>query len=213
VTGRTKQADFSRFRTPQELNTFFEKLAENIAPSDFIRKPQYKLLKEAWCALRFGLGYENYVESCHVSINEVENSDTDFTLKTGAGSFPFQTTIADVPERRMGDDYKPGPDGNLPLRPYAPERGRIEGPKWIADVVREKAEKKYANSGELSLLVYANFSAHEMDYQEVCNQVKKHRSSFLSIWVITNHQICSLTTIPELGEILYFANLHESEAQ
>lgn len=58
-----------------------------------------------WCAARFGLGYEKFVEPCSVSVDLEENSDTDFVLKTDADDFPFQTRIADVPEMRMGDDY------------------------------------------------------------------------------------------------------------
>ncbi|NIO41318.1 MAG: hypothetical protein GTO41_14775 [Burkholderiales bacterium] len=65
---------------------------------------------------------------CSISVELEEYSDTDFILKTEAGEFPFQTTIADVPARQMGDDYIPEPDGTLPTRPYEPERGHTEGP-------------------------------------------------------------------------------------
>lgn len=118
----------SKFCKPKELESIFEAKAGNISPSEFIRKPVNKELKEMWCAVRFGLGYEKFVKSCSINVDLEENSDADFFLKTDAGEFPFQTRIADVPERRMGDDYKPEADGALPARPYEPERGRIEGP-------------------------------------------------------------------------------------
>ena len=199
------------FHPPKELKALLETQAENVSSSDFIRKPQHKPLKETWCAIQFGLGYEKHIAACWLRLNAEENSDTDFVLKTRTGQFLFQTTIADVPGRRMGEDHKPGPDGSLPTRPYEPERGRIEGPKWIADAVKEKVEKKYSNSRDLNLLVYANFTAQQMDYQAVCDEVEEYKSNFLSIWVITNHQICSLTTTPELGEIRHFANVYDPE--
>ena len=161
--------------------------------------------------MQFGMGYEKHVASCWLSVNAEEYSDTDFILKTEACEFPFQTTIADVPGRRMGDEHKPHQDGTLPLTPYEPERGRIEGPKWIVNAIKDKVEKNYANSKEISLVVYANFTAHQMDYQSVCNEVEKYKDKFFSIWVITNHQICSLVTKPTLGEVRFFANVYSSE--
>ena len=122
----------AKFYKPKELESMLDAKAESISPSEFIRKPQHKELKEMWCAARFGLGYEKFVRPCSISVDLEENSDADFVLKIDAGEFPFQTTIADVPERRMGDDYKPEPDGTLPARPNEPEKERIEGPGWIA---------------------------------------------------------------------------------
>lgn len=200
-----------KFYTPKELESIFEVKAGGISSSEFIRKPQSKELKEMWCALRFGLGYEKFVGPCSISVDLEENSDADFVLKTDAGEFPFQTTIADVPERRMGDDYKLEPDGTLPARPYEPERGHIEGPVWIANTVKEKVEKRYSTAKNLNLLIYANFSAHELDYAAVCDAIRECEKEFSSIWVITNHQICSLTSGVGLGEIRGFSAIYSPE--
>lgn len=201
----------SDFYKPKELESVFEEQAGNMSPSDFIRKPQHKNLKEMWCAIQFGLGYEKFVAPCWIKVNLEENSDTDFVLKVKAGEFPFQTTIADVPERRMTDDYKPQPDGTLPARPYEPERGRIEGPKWIAEAVKAKIQKRYSNAKKLNLLIYANFSAHNLDYQAICNAVREYKDEFSSIWIITNHQICSVKVVSELGEIRRFRTIYTPE--
>lgn len=201
----------SDFYRPKDLEAIFEKRAANVSPSDFIRKPQHKDLKEMWCALRFGLGYEKFVKPCLIKVGLEENSDTDFVVKVDAGEFPFQTTIADVPERRMGDDYKPEPDGRLSVRPYEPERGRIEGPKWIADAVKNKVEKQYSTAKNLHLLIYANFSAHELDYQMVSVEIRKYEDKFSSIWLITNHTICSVKVNCELGEIQQFRAIYGVE--
>lgn len=201
----------SDFYKPKELESLFEAQAEKLSPTDFIRSPQHKDLKEIWCALRFGLGYEKYVAPCFIKVNVQENSDTDFVLKVDNNVFPFQTTISDVPERQMGNDYIPEPDGSLPSRPYEPERGRIEGPKWIAGAVKNKVEKRYSAAKILNLLIYANFSANDLDYQAVCEEIREYEDEFASIWIITNHQICSIKVTSCLGEIRQFSAIYSPE--
>lgn len=201
------------YYAPKELESIFEAKAQSVSPSEFIIKPQqqYKELKEMWCAVRFGLGYEKFVGPCSISVDLEENSDVDFVLKTDAGEFPFQTRIADVPGRRMGDDYKPEPDGTLPRRHYDPERGRIDGPGWIAAAVREKVDKQYSTAKCLNLLIYANFSTNDLDYKAVCDAIREYKQEFASIWIITNHQICSLTASVGLGEIGGFSAIYSPE--
>jgi hypothetical protein len=111
----------------------------------------------------------------------------------------------------MGDDYKLGPDGTLPKRPYQPERGCVEGPEWIVNAVKEKIKKRYSTMKNLNLLIYANFTAHDMDYREVCNAVGAYKDTFASIWIITNHQICSLIVNNELGRISRFSTIRKEE--
>jgi hypothetical protein len=201
----------SKFHKPKELELTFDAKAGSIPDSKFIRVPRHKELKEMWCAVRFGLGYEKFVGPCSISVDIEENSDTDFVVKTDAGEFPFQTRIADVPERRMGDDYKPETDSILSTRPYEPERGHIEGPEWIAAAVKGKVLKRYSTAKNLNLLIYANFSAHDLDYKAVCDAVREYKDEFASIWIITNHQICSLTASSGLGEIREFCAIYTPE--
>lgn len=127
------------------------------------------------------------------------------------GEYPFQTTIADIPGRRMGDEHKPRSNGTLPLTAYEPERGRVEGPRWIAQAIKEKVEKHYANAKGINLLIYANFTAHQMDYQSICDEIEKYKNEFSSIWVITNHQIFSLVSKPDIGEVDHFAMVYSEE--
>ena len=201
----------NRFYKPADLRILFESKADEISPGDFIIKPQNKELKEMWCALRFGVGYEKLVGPCTVCVEIEENNDADFIIKTFAGEFPFQTIIADVPGRHMGDDYKPGPGGNLPKRPYQPERGRIEGPGWITNAVKEKIKKRYSTAKNLNLLIYANFTAHHMSYIDVYKAIEPYNDVFASIWIITNHQICSLIVNNSLGKIAQFSTISEEE--
>jgi len=197
----------SDFNTPEKLKVLFEAQSENISTSDFIRKPQHKHLKEIWCALQFGLGYEKHVAPCWIAVNKEENSDTDFILKTESCQFPFQTTIADMPGRRMGDEYKQTQTDSLPNMP-SQIGGLIEGPQWILNAVVGKIEKKYSALHTLNLLVYANFSSFELGYIDTVNALEKHSGKFSSVWIITNSQICSIHTAIGQGAINYYADIY-----
>lgn len=199
--------DMDFFFTPEELIFSYEAQRDDIKISELIRKPEYKCLKEMYCASLFGLGYKKYVAPCFIRINMEENSDTDFFLKTKASLFSFQTTISDVPTRRMGDDYKTVRTIHVPEEDE--EKCRIEGPKWIANTIGDKAKKRYSAAHDLNLLVYVNFKSDGLDYQTICNQVHEYMSEFSSIWIITWHQICSIKTNLLLGQITYFAELYD----
>jgi hypothetical protein len=202
-----------KFITPRELKEQLENRAEGLPPCDFIRKPGSQVLKDTWCAAHFGIGYERHVYPCELWVNPEQNSDTDFVLKTEHGEFPFQTTLADVPERRMTDDYKPGPDGEFPVRNYEPGRGTLEGIDWISDAVQKKVAVNYSTAHELNLLIYANFPTNGLDYQSLCMKLHKYSGQFASIWVVTNHQICSVMSFLTLGEISEFRLIYDSQEQ
>jgi hypothetical protein len=189
------------FVTPRDLKAQLEQAATKLLPGHFIRKPENQRLKEVWSAAHFGLGYQRHVRPCTLWVNPEQDSDTDFVLKTECGEFLFQTTLSDVPGRRMSDDHKPGPDGRFPGQPYHPDRGSREGPQWIAEAVRKKIEAKYSAAIDLNLLIYANFPTNGLDYESVRAAVSEFAGEFASTWVVTNHLICSLVSFPALGEI------------
>ena len=136
-----------------------------------------------------------------VWVNTEQNSDTDFVLKVGHGEFAFQTTICDVPERRMGEDHKSDPAGSPRTRPYHPGRGSAEGPMWIAAAVRRKANANYSAASKLNLLVYANFPTNGLEYEVIRHEVAALAHPFASVWIVTNHQICSVGTATPCGSL------------
>ena len=71
------------------------------------------------------------------------------------------------PDRQRGAEYKALAKGEARGFRYEPERGRIDGPQWIANGIEKKIGKNYAGAGDLNLLVYANFSAHQLQHAEV----------------------------------------------
>lgn len=190
-----------KFVTPHELKAQLDAIAADVSVSDFIRKPQNQHLRDFWCAVHFGIGYEQHVAPCALWVNPEQNSDTDFVLNTDRGEFMFQATLSDIPERKMGDDYKAAEDGKLPVRPYEPERGSCDGPRWIADAVQKKVAINYAAASVLNLLVYANFPTNGLDYDSVCVALRPFSNCFASIWVVTSHQICSVISTPSLREL------------
>jgi hypothetical protein len=199
------------FLAPRDLKAQLEQAATELPVEDFITKPENHYLKETWCAAHFGLGYERHVRFCALWVNPEQNSDTDFVLKTECGEFPFQTTLSDFPKRRMGDDYKPGPDGKFPVRPYEPGRGTHEGPDWIAKAVRKKVDAKYSAARDLNLLVYANFPTNGLDYTLVRASLSEFAGQFRSIWIVTNHLICSAMSFPALGEISDLRMIYDAQ--
>ena len=91
--------------------------------------------------------------------------------------------------------------GELISSPYEPERGRLQGPNWIREAVQAKIEQRYANQEELSLLIYANFSSRELEYDRVVEACSEASAAFYSVWVITDLSICSLSSTGELGAL------------
>lgn len=184
---------------------FHDERAAAIADDyEYIRSPKHQHLKDIWCAARFGLGHERYLKkNCLLHVNNVQNSDTDFFLKLDKTAFPFQTIIADVPDRKMADDHRP----ERGLLPYEPERHRSEGPSWIESAVDKKIAKQYIDVANLNLLVYANLSAHYQTYDMLCSKIRSDQKIFNSMWIITNHQICSVYSTPTLGSIMSLSDI------
>ena len=186
------------FIAPRTLKAQLEAKAATLSPGTFIRNPKYQHFKDIWCAAHFGIGYERNVRPCTVWVNNEQNSDTDFVLKTNVGEFAFQTTIADVPGRRMSDEYQ----GEVSrTRFYRPGRGSEEGPTWIAEAVHRKVHANYSAAASLNILAYANFDTNGLDYGVVRAKVAPLAHSFASIWVVTNDQICSVGAKTLCGEL------------
>jgi hypothetical protein len=129
---------------------------------------QYRPLTEAWCAGVFGMGYSLGLKHCAVAVNDADD-DTDFLLRVASQIFRFQTVEAQEPTRRRGKEHRDFAAGRVEYVPYEPEKGFAEGPRWIANKVTEKAAKKYARAKQLSLLVYANFNARNIQYDALVN--------------------------------------------
>jgi hypothetical protein len=163
---------------------------------------RYQKVKETWCAAMLGLGYQKHVASCLVAVNDSpQRGDVDLFLSTGGRDFGFQLVEVMEPERRRGAEYKGFANGSLRSIPYQPERGRIEGPVWIAEKIKQKVEKNYAGAKALNLLVYLNFSALQIQHADVIDASRPFLDRFASIWVVSNLWLGSLYVGNDLGRI------------
>jgi hypothetical protein len=163
---------------------------------------RYQKPKGKWCAAMLGLGYEKHVAPCLVAVNNTsQRGDVDLFLSTGGHEYGFQLVEAMEPERRRGAEYKGFANGSLRHIPYRPERGRIEGPAWVAEMVKQKVEKSYAGAKALNLLVYLNFSAHQIQHADVVDATRPFLDSFASVWVVSSLWLGSLHVENDLGRI------------
>jgi hypothetical protein len=79
------------------------------------------------------------------------------------------------------------------------ERGRLEGPTWIRDQIENKIKQRYSNTKAISLLVYVNFPASELEYESIVEANLEISSAFFSVWVLTHTHLCSVLSAEELG--------------
>lgn len=73
--------------------------------------------------------------------------------------------------------------------------------------MQKNTDRKYSAQTTLNLLVYANFPADELRYDEV----KQVTSRFASPWVVTNHLIFSVSSTEALGSLESMRLLYDFE--
>jgi hypothetical protein len=188
---------------PEEMRNAARAIMDTVPPHElFVRaNAGYQLLRDRWCAGMFGIGYEKFIDLCEVAVPDTRDIDADFYLRTGDLIFSFQVVEAMERGRLRGDEYKAFAAGTLKTLAYAPEKGRIEGPAWIAEAVARKNKKKYSGSHLLNLLVYANFTAHSLNYEGLVEATKDFAGRFASIWMITDRHIATLLPNDALGSV------------
>lgn len=152
-----------------------------LIPNDrFFNNPVLKPLQEAWAAGHFALGLQYFYGSIEIRLDI--DQFPDFHLCINRKAYEFEFTVADKPERMIGKEYRDYKDNPLQLTPYQPERGRKDGPVWLANAIRKKYEKHY--SDRLHLLVYAIFEASSLDINIITKLCYQWFDSFSSIWIL-----------------------------
>ncbi|HSS96578.1 MAG TPA: hypothetical protein VLK33_06105 [Terriglobales bacterium] len=187
---------------PQHLyDDACERLAQ-IPQEELFNSSAYQKLREQWCIGVLGIGYAQYVRPCTVGINHSsDHLDADAFMESQGVLYPFQIVETMKDGRKRGKEKKDLASGVIRSVSYEPEKGRIEGPNWIANMIAKKADKRYSGSTNLNLLVYANFDAHQLNYEDVRTKAEQFRTCFHSIWMILNTHICSLYSSDKLGSL------------
>jgi hypothetical protein len=181
-------------------------LAENemelIPHEQLFNRPQYQKLTERWCAGMFGVGYSRYVSPCEVAVNETSfREDVDIYLRSATQVWEFQLAEVQLPSRRRGLEYKQLTSGAASTTEYTPERGRIEGPQWLANGVRKKMKKNYSKSAQMNLLLYANFAVQGLEHSTLVQELSCFSKDFASLWIVTSLNLCSIFSPPVLGQV------------
>lgn len=174
-----------------------------IPNAELFNNSAFQKLREKWCAGMLGLGYELGAAPCLVAVNDSsDHLDVDIYLSSKGLEFPFQLVEAMEPGRLRGKEYKQSE--SIGLRGFSSsslEEGRINGPHWIAGKIKQKVEKSYENSEKLNLLVYANFSARQLNYEDVCAVAHPYLSAFASVWVVSSLFLGALSVANELKKV------------
>jgi len=174
-----------------------------------IWQSKHRLLREKWCAGKFGIGYQHFIKPCGIWVNDSnERVDADFFLYVDDREYAFQTTEAREPEwPPRHAEFKAFARGEWRTRPYDPERGRLDGPKWIRDKIENKVNQLYSNTKSLSFLVYANFPSVDLEYEKIVETNFEISSEFYSVWILTHAHLCTVSSVAELGALRGWAPL------
>jgi len=190
------------FQSPRSLYEEASRELRAVDQAALFNDSRHQKKTEKWCAGVFGIGYERFVDPCQVAANDTDQRlDADFFVQKERRNFAFQLVEAQDPARRRGDEYRTLAFGTVQSIRYEPERGGFEGPNWIASQIAKKAAKNYAQATDLNLLVYANFSARQLQHAALVDATVCYRKSFASIWVITDLHIGALHSTNVLGRI------------
>jgi hypothetical protein len=186
---------------PEQLLKIVNSEMEIIPNEELFNKPEHKKLREKWGAAQFGIGYGKYVRKCSVRPNELkDDGGVDFSLKANDQEWEFQFTERLAPDRQRGKEYKIMAKDEEKTLPTG-IGGKIESIEWIKQAIEKKADKHYANSAKLNLLIYENFSYSPIEYNGLKLMAKEYIGKFASVWILSNSRICSLFSSPELGEV------------
>lgn len=175
---------------------------EGIPSVELFNDPKHQKLKERWCTGMFGVGYSKLVRPCAVAVNESRyREDVDFHIRVGDKEWEFQLAEVQRPGRQRGLEFRRFADGTVRSIALDPGLGAREGPAWLASAVERKRTKRYASSDKLSLVLYANFPARDLEYADVAGALLKYKGDFASLWIITSLYMGSAFTFEEIGSV------------
>jgi hypothetical protein len=181
MSGLTK---LQKPQSPRDFLNLSKKLSASIPNAQYFNKSECKPYQEAWVFGHFAHGLLQFYEG--IKIQLVVPQFPDVELIIDGKVYEFEITVADKPERKIGDVYKNPKDKQR----YEPERGRQEGPSWIVNAVGKKYEKRY--SPPPHLLVYANFEASLLDISSIKKLCEPYINSFPSIWILWEYKFVKI---------------------
>ena len=193
---------------PRDLLRIHAEFRSRVAARDFFGSPKHQKAREQWCAAHFSHGYEKHLGDCAVHIEEPDpQTDTDFHLEVDNVLHEFQVTEVQEPGRRRGDEYKHQPIAATRYEDWS--LGTQAGPEWIRAAIDKKLHL-YASVQRLNLLVYVNFPAYEVNYDNVRQCAASVAAPFASVWLLTGNAVGCVKPNPHLANVQGWLGIPES---
>ena len=185
--------------TSTELISAHNELRQRIKAVELFG-PRYQKARERFCAAHFSFGYTAAIAPCEVEFEEPDpQNHIDFWLVTPNGRHAFQITERQEPERRRGHEYKTG------LLPQPTEEAldvaTTQGAEWILESVLRKERSYSGSKASLHLLVYVNFPAYDLRFEDVQLRLQDAQETFGSIWLLAGDAMACPKASPMLGQL------------
>lgn len=173
------RADLEIWQAPDVLSLMVDSMMDEIGSEALFNQAGLAFLRDAWVAAKFAKAPGG--DQVRLSSGEWP----DFEVRTASQVALFESTEADDPQRRRGEEYRE--DIGARDDPFEAWIDRVnKTPEWIRRVTLKKATKGY--SGKANLVVYLNMTEYGARQRQVEQCFKDATSSaaakFASVWVL-----------------------------
>lgn len=154
-----------KYHAPNELAALVQKHHAQIPDQTFFN-PAYQLVREAWCAAEFGIGYQNFIGECEVKVNSGEFPD--FFLRYNDREFEFENTEVLRKGRLRTKGYKEQSQPNIEhITQEEMEENEKNAPQWVKNAIEKKLDKYHAEGKSINLLLYVNINVFRFDIEKI----------------------------------------------
>jgi hypothetical protein len=163
----------ARWRSPTEFRGLVEVLLARTTSSELFNSPRKKYLLDAWTLAEF---------TRHIAVDRVRLQDRkvqwpDGYIEVDRVQKNVEVTIADMPGRRMGDEYRDLVKDVLQHDPVEDWIKRAEAiPGALDQAIRNKLAKRY--SSRFVLVVYVNLGEYGIRQMEVEREIRRIKALY-----------------------------------
>ena len=194
------------FRT-QSRSSFcqkFEELRWKTDAADFICDSRNQWMRDAFFASKFA------VATHATRVQLLESSSADFRVEwTGRHRLDLQATVADLPERKIGQELRDRKIVGYPDR-WDPgsewQRRRLALPTALRSATMRKVERNYSDAQKIGLFIYCNLGTYgswkcEIE-EDLVRNTAAARGIFHSVWALWSGRIYRCWPNPFLGRVV-----------
>ena len=169
-------------RPPRDFQAAVKALHRRTTSKVLFNNPRQKFLLDAWTLAEFAIRL-NSAEQAWLS--GPEDQWPDGYLQVGGATKNVEVTIADMPGRKMGEEYRT--HGGIECDPAENWASRANAiPQALETAIRKKVAKRYGS--RLWLVIYLNLNDYGIRQRQtelIIAQVKqKHASAFNALFVL-----------------------------